>query len=63
MYSEPQKKTLQNTQKKLDKALKRNLEKNVSTIEKSEKTEVQKQSSEEIGDNDNTGLVDENEEE
>ena len=55
--------SLENTQKKLDKALKRNLEKNVSTIEKSEKTEVQKQSSEEIGDNDNTGLVDENEEE
>ena len=55
--------SLENTQKKLDKALKRNLEKNVSTIEKSEKTEIQKQSSEEIGDNDNTGLVAENEEE
>ena len=55
--------SLENTQKKLDKALKRNLEKSVSTIEKSEKTEIQKQSSEEIGDNDNTGLVAENEEE
>ena len=55
--------SLENTQKKLDKALKRNLEKNVSTIEKSEKTEIQKQSSEEIGDNVNTGLASENEEE
>ena len=55
--------SLENTQKKLDKALKRNLEKSVSTIEKSEKTEIQKQSSEEVGGNDNTGLVAENEEE
>ncbi len=55
--------SLENTQKKLDKALKRNLEKSVSTIEKSEKTEIQKQSSEEIGDNVNTGLASENEEE
>jgi len=55
--------SLENTQKKLDKALKRNLEKSVSTIEKNEKTEIQKQSSEEIGDNVNTGLASENEEE
>ena len=55
--------SLENTQKKLDKALKRNLEKSVSTIEKNEKTEIQKQSSEEIGDNVNTGLTSENDEE
>ena len=55
--------SLENTQKKLDKALKRNLEKSGLTSEKVQKTEVQKETNENISDDDNSGLVAENEEE
>ena len=55
--------SLENTQKKLDKALKRNLEKSDQTNEKVKKTEIQKQPDEEISEDDNTSLVAENEEE
>tara|TARA_B100000123_G_scaffold69562_1_gene49495 strand:+ start:116 stop:991 length:876 start_codon:yes stop_codon:yes gene_type:complete len=55
--------SLENTQKKLDKALKRNLEKSDQTSEKVEKSNVQKETSESISDNDNTDLVAQNEDE
>ena len=55
--------SLENTQKKLDKALKRNLEKNNPATEKVKKTEDQKQPGQEVSEDDNTGLVAENEEE
>ena len=55
--------SLENTQKKLDKALKRNLEKSHQTSEKVEKSNVQKETSESISDNDNTDLVAQNEDE
>ena len=55
--------SLENTQKKLDKALKRNLEKNITANDKIQKTEPQKESTEEIGEEDTTNLVTENEEE
>jgi len=55
--------SLENTQKKLDKALKRNLEKSDQTSEKVQKSNVQKETSEAISDNDNTDLVAQNEEE
>tara|TARA_B100000963_G_scaffold268055_1_gene236271 strand:+ start:2022 stop:2897 length:876 start_codon:yes stop_codon:yes gene_type:complete len=55
--------SLENTQKKLDKALKRNLAKSEPTSEKVQKPEVQKASNENISDDDNSGLVAENEEE
>ena len=55
--------SLENTQKKLDKALKRNLEKSEQAIEKVKKTEDQKQPGQEIREDDNTNLVAENEEE
>ncbi len=55
--------SLENTQKKLDKALKRNLEKSDQTSEKVEKSNVQKETSEAISDNDNTDLVAQNEDE
>ena len=55
--------SLENTQKKLDKALKRNLEKSEQAIEKVKKTEDQKQPGQEISEDDNTNLVAENEEE
>tara|TARA_Y100001970_G_scaffold205125_1_gene249794 strand:+ start:173 stop:1048 length:876 start_codon:yes stop_codon:yes gene_type:complete len=55
--------SLENTQKKLDKALKRNLAKSEPTSEKVQKPEVQKVSNENISDDDNSGLVAENEEE
>ena len=55
--------SLENTQKKLDKALKRNLEKSDQTSEKVEKSNVQKETSETISDNDNTDLVAQNEDE
>ena len=55
--------SLENTQKKLDKALKRNLEKSEQAIEKVKKTEDQKQPGQEIREEDNTNLVAENEEE
>ena len=55
--------SLENTQKKLDKALKRNLEKSEQANEKVKKTEIQKQPDQEISEDDNTGLVAENEQE
>jgi len=55
--------SLENTQKKLDKALKRNLEKSEPTTEKTQKTDVQKEPNEDISDDENTSLVAENEEE
>ena len=55
--------SLENTQKKLDKALKRNLGKSDQTSEKVEKSNVQKETSESISDNDNTDLVAQNEDE
>ena len=55
--------SLENTQKKLDKALKRNLEKSEQSNEKVKKTEIQKQPDQEISEDDNTGLVAENEQE
>ena len=54
--------SLENTQKKLDKALKRNLEKSEPTSEKTQKTDVQKEPNEDISDDENTSLVAENEE-
>ena len=54
--------SLENTQKKLDKALKRNLEKNVTVNDKIQKTEPQKGVSGEIGEEDTANLVSENEE-
>ena len=55
--------SLENTQKKLDKALKRNLEKSEQSNEKVKKTEIQKQPGQEISEDDNTTLVAENEQE
>ncbi len=56
--------SLENTQKKLDKALKRNLEKNESSSQKVEKVETQKEVSENINnEEDNASLVPENEQE
>ena len=55
--------SLENTQKKLDKALKRNLEKSEQSNEKVKKTEIQKQPDQEISEEDNTSLVAENEQE
>jgi len=55
--------SLENTQKKLDKALKRNLEKNITANDKIQKTEPQKESTEEINEEDTTNIVTENEEE
>ena len=55
--------SLENTQKKLDKALKRNLEKNVQVTEKIQKTNNQKELPEEVSEDDNSNLVTENKEE
>ena len=55
--------SLENTQKKLDKALKRNLEKSEQAPEKLKKNEIQKQPDQEISEEDNTSLVAENEQE
>ena len=55
--------SLENTQKKLDKALKRNLEKNETPAEKVQKTESQKETGENIGEDENTSLGTENNEE
>ena len=55
--------SLENTQKKLDKALKRNLEKSVQAAEKIQKTDNQKEVSEEVSENENPNLVTENKEE
>ncbi len=54
--------SIENTQKKLDKALKRNVDKSEPIADKVQKTEVQKQSNEEISEVENTSLVTENEE-
>ena len=55
--------SLENTQKKLDKALKRNLEKSEILTEKVQKTEIQKETSESISEKENQSLVTENNEE
>ena len=55
--------SLENTQKKLDKALKRNLAKSEAPTEKVQKTEVQKESAEDISEDENPSLVTENNEE
>ena len=55
--------SLENTQKKLDKALKRNLEKSEQATEKLKKNEIQKQPDQEISGEDNTSFVAENEQE
>ena len=55
--------SLENTQKKLDKALKRNLAKSEVATEKVQKTEVEKEPVEEVSEDENTGLVTENNEE
>ena len=56
--------SLENTQKKLDKALKRNLEKNdQANLKKLKKLKFQKEPDEDISEEDNTSLVAENEEE
>ena len=55
--------SLENTQKKLDKALKRNLEKSEPASEKPQKTDVKKEPNEDISEDENTGLVTENDEE
>ena len=54
--------SLENTQKKLDKALKRNIQKSETTSENVQKNNTQKESSEDIND-DNSGITAENEEE
>jgi len=54
--------SLENTQKKLDKALKRNIQKSETTSENVQKNNTQKESSEDIND-DNSGIPAENEEE
>ena len=57
--------SLENTQKKLDKALKRNLEKSEQTTEKVQKNDIQKEpaQNENISVDDNTSIVAENDEE
>ena len=55
--------SVENTQKKLDKALKRNLEKNEATNQKVQKVETQKDETESVSEEENTSLVSENEEE
>ncbi len=49
--------SLENTQKKLDKALKRNLEKNDAVNQKIQKTENPKETSEEISNNEDTASI------
>ena len=49
--------SLENTQKKLDKALKRNLEKNDAIKQKIQKTENPKETSEEINNNEDTASL------
>jgi len=55
--------SLENTQKKLDKALKRNLEKTETLNQKVQKVEAPKQPAENVGEEDNVGLVADNDEE
>ena len=54
--------SLENTQKKLDKALKRNLEKNEGINQKIQKSEQVKEEPENIRENENANIVSENEE-
>ena len=54
--------SVENTQKKLDKALKRNLEKNEVTNQKVQKVETQKDETESLSEEENPSLVAENEE-
>ena len=54
--------SVENTQKKLDKALKRNLEKNEATNQKVQKVETQKDETESVSEEENPSLVAENEE-
>ena len=54
--------SLEDTQKKLDKALKRNLEKNEATNQKVQKVETQKDETDSVSEEENTSLVSENEE-
>ena len=55
--------SLENTQKKLDKALKRNLEQSGQVTEKIQKTNNQKELSEEVSEDDGPNLITENKEE
>ena len=56
--------SLENTQKKLDKALKRNLEKTSDNInQKTQKTDIPKENTEEINNEDNSNLESESEDE
>ena len=55
--------SMENTQKKLDKALKRNLEKSEVTNQKVQKVETQKDGTEAASEEESTSLVSENEEE
>ena len=55
--------SLENTQKKLDKALKRNLEKSETSTEKVQKAETKKETDENISEDENSDLVTENNEE
>ena len=52
--------SLENTQKKLDKALKRNLQKNEALSEKEKKIEIQKETKENITEDENPNFVTEN---
>tara|TARA_A100000164_G_scaffold183728_1_gene163119 strand:+ start:140 stop:1012 length:873 start_codon:yes stop_codon:yes gene_type:complete len=55
--------SLENTQKKLDKALKRNLEKNEAINQKEKKSEAHKQSVEDVSEEESVSLATENDEE
>ena len=55
--------SLENTQKKLDKALKRNLEKNETLNQKVQKAETPKQPAEDVSEEENESLVTDNDEE
>ncbi len=55
--------SLENTQKKLDKALKRNLEKNETLNQKVQKVEAPKQQAEDVSEEENESLVTDNDEE
>ena len=55
--------SLENTQKKLDKALKRNLEKNETVNQKEKKSETSKQSMEDVSEEESVSLATENDEE
>ena len=55
--------SLENTQKKLDKALKRNLEKNETLNQKVQKVEAPKQPAEDVNEEESESLVTDNDEE